>query len=174
MTPAEAVLALRNALSELEGKRISQQEFSNRLGVAVRSVAGYESGANPTGRVLLRLAQLARQYSQFKLESQFLHAFFVELGAESESFLSGASYPDGESGEPGMAYLVWSVDTAAHPEFRHLGFGLTMVLEDALADHPEAHEPLAGLMKIVIAYIKARTREGGYVKARMPKGAKAK
>lgn len=155
MTPAEAVLALRNALSELEGKRISQQEFSNRLGVAVRSVAGYESGANPTGRVLLGLARLARQHGQFKLERQFLHAFFVELGTASDSFLSGASYPAGESSEPAMEYVVWSVDTTMHPEFRDFGFALTVLLQDALADHPEARESLAGLMKIVIAYIKA-------------------
>ncbi len=72
---AEAIKQLRTHLCE------SQQQFSNRLGVAVRTVARYEAAKPPSGHVLLRLAQIANESGREDLRHTFLEAEEIEVSA---------------------------------------------------------------------------------------------
>lgn len=73
MTPeerevAEAIKALRAQLGE------SQQQFSNRLGVVVRTVARWELEQPPKGDVLLRLFDLSQEVGREDLMRVFAKA----------------------------------------------------------------------------------------------------
>ena len=161
MTPAEAVLALRNALSELEGKRVSQQEFSNRLGVAVRSVAGYESGANPTGRVLVSLTQLARKHGQHHLANVFWRAFLQDTGLSRERV-----HFYGFKDEPGTLphyYFFSYTPPDADKRERAAVWAFSDALLEAYSTDPETKE--RGLQKLAAA-TKALTVAGKRGKGR--------
>lgn len=70
---AEAIKALRAELDE------SQQQFSDRLGVVVRTIARYELEKPPGGEVLSRLATIARDAKRPDLQLVFTNAFWREL-----------------------------------------------------------------------------------------------
>lgn len=67
MTVPEAVKKLRTALG------LTQQEFSNRLGLAVTSVSRYETGYSaPTLAVLRQLEKMARETGREDLANFFI------------------------------------------------------------------------------------------------------
>ena len=65
----EAVKSLRLSLGE------SQQQFSNRLGIALGTVARYETKNPPKGPVLLTLADTARKAQRWDLARVFERAY---------------------------------------------------------------------------------------------------
>jgi transcriptional regulator with XRE-family HTH domain len=78
---AEAIKALRAEFGE------SQQRFSDRIGVVVRTVARYEVQKPPTGEMLSKLAALADEVGRPDLRVVFTDAFWRELNEEIESKL---------------------------------------------------------------------------------------
>ena len=83
---SQAVRSLRHELG------LSQQEFANRLTIAVRTVARWENNQPPRGRVLVDLAQLADGKGLTRISRQFLNALQRELGGvntQTESELKG-------------------------------------------------------------------------------------
>ena len=75
---AEAIKALRAEFGE------SQQRFSDRIGVVVRTVARYELQKPPGGEMLGRLAALADEVGRDDLRAVFTNAFWRELNEEIE------------------------------------------------------------------------------------------
>jgi transcriptional regulator with XRE-family HTH domain len=75
---AEAIKALRAEFGE------SQQRFSDRIGVTVRTVARYEVQKPPTGEMLGKLAAIAEEVSRPDLRVVFTNAFWRELTEEIE------------------------------------------------------------------------------------------
>ena len=75
---ADALKALRAEFGE------SQQRFSDRIRVTVRTVARYEAQKPPTGEMLGRLAALAEEVGRPDLRAVFTNAFWRELNAEIE------------------------------------------------------------------------------------------
>jgi transcriptional regulator with XRE-family HTH domain len=72
---SKAVIELRTFLGE------SQQAFSNRLGVALSTIARYETNYQPSGEMLLRLAELAANHREtFGPRDIFYSAYADELG----------------------------------------------------------------------------------------------
>src|SRR4051794_39269066 len=70
---AAAVVQVRNKLGE------SQQAFSNRLGVAIQTVARWETHRPPSGEILLVLAQLASQHGCKQAYEEFTQKYFSDL-----------------------------------------------------------------------------------------------
>ena len=75
---AEAIKALRGEIGE------SQQRFSDRIGVVVRTVARYEVQKPPNGEMLGKLAALAEEVGRPDLRAIFTNAFWRELNEEIE------------------------------------------------------------------------------------------
>ena len=75
---ADAIRALRTEIGE------SQQRFSDRIGVVVRTVARYEVQKPPTGDMLAKLAALADEVGRPDLRVVFTNAFWRELNEEIE------------------------------------------------------------------------------------------
>jgi transcriptional regulator with XRE-family HTH domain len=73
---ADAVKALRAEFGE------SQQRFSDRIGVVVRTVARYELQKPPAGEMLGRLSALADEAGRDDLRAVFTNAFWRELNEE--------------------------------------------------------------------------------------------
>ena len=72
---SKAVVDLRTFLGD------SQQAFSNRLGVALNTVARHETSRPPSGEMLFKLAQLAAKNQQtFPQRDIFFSAYADELG----------------------------------------------------------------------------------------------
>jgi transcriptional regulator with XRE-family HTH domain len=72
---SKAVVELRVLLGE------NQQAFSNRLGIALNTVARYETSRPPSGEMLLRLGQLAAMHHEtFPQRDIFFDAYADELG----------------------------------------------------------------------------------------------
>lgn len=69
---AEAVKSLRQAMG------LSQQQFSDRLGVTVRTVARYELEKPPSGKTLLRFANVAEGVGRPDLKRIFGKAWITE------------------------------------------------------------------------------------------------
>jgi transcriptional regulator with XRE-family HTH domain len=72
---AEAVRSLRASLNE------TQQQFSDRLGVVVRTIARYELEKPPSGDVLLSLAKIAQEAGRSDLADVFQKAYSTELAS---------------------------------------------------------------------------------------------
>jgi transcriptional regulator with XRE-family HTH domain len=75
---ADAIKALRAEFGE------SQQRFSDRIGVVVRTVARYEIQQPPAGEMLAKLAALAEEVGRDDLRAVFTNAFWRELNEELE------------------------------------------------------------------------------------------
>jgi transcriptional regulator with XRE-family HTH domain len=73
---ADAIRALRAEFGE------SQQRFSDRIRVTVRTVARYEVQKPPTGEMLGTLAALAEEVGRPDLRMVFTNAFWRELNEE--------------------------------------------------------------------------------------------
>jgi transcriptional regulator with XRE-family HTH domain len=73
---ADAIRELRAEFGE------SQQRFSDRIRVTVRTVARYEVQKPPTGEMLGRLAALAEEVGRPDLRAVFTNAFWRELNEE--------------------------------------------------------------------------------------------
>lgn len=73
---ADALRALRAEFGE------SQQRFSDRISVTVRTVARYEAQKPPTGEMLGKLAALAEEAGRPDLRAVFTNAFWRELNEE--------------------------------------------------------------------------------------------
>lgn len=70
-----AVAALRHHIGE------TQQQFAARLGLAITSIARYETQRAPSGDVLGRLVDLADEVGRADLAGIFRQALTVELGS---------------------------------------------------------------------------------------------
>lgn len=68
-----AIKDLREALGQ------TQQQFAQTLGTAVTTIARYETGRNPTGQILIRLKDLAREHKQENLDDVFYTALVQEF-----------------------------------------------------------------------------------------------
>ena len=75
---AEAIKASRAEFAE------SQQRFSDRIGVTLRTVARYEVQKPPNGEMLGKLAALAEEVGRPDLRVVFTNAFWRELSGEIE------------------------------------------------------------------------------------------
>ena len=74
MTITEAIRALRKQVG------LTQQQLAVELKLAVSSVARYEAGNKPEGRILYALYQLAAKYEIPEAGGVFLRAAEAELG----------------------------------------------------------------------------------------------
>lgn len=63
-----------------EESGLSQQAFSNQLGIAMVTVAKYESGRLPTGKSLTALHRFATAQGRFDLAKIFEDALLTEIG----------------------------------------------------------------------------------------------
>ena len=70
---AEAIKSLRTELKE------SQQQFSNRLGVVVRTVARWELEKPPSGKTLLELGHVAEEAGRTDLRTMFYRTYSSAL-----------------------------------------------------------------------------------------------
>jgi transcriptional regulator with XRE-family HTH domain len=70
---SRAVVELRTRLGE------NQQAFSNRLGIAMNTVARYETSRSPSGYALLQLFQVANDNLFASLAQVFGEAIWKEL-----------------------------------------------------------------------------------------------
>jgi transcriptional regulator with XRE-family HTH domain len=75
---AEAVKQLRNHLGE------SQQRFSDRVGVVVRTIARYELEKAPIGEILIKFAEIANEAGRPDLRLTFQNAYTKEITANLE------------------------------------------------------------------------------------------
>lgn len=71
---SQAVRKLREALGQ------TQQQFAHTLGTAITSIARYETGREPHGRPLARMAQVAADQGLEDLALTFRRALTRELG----------------------------------------------------------------------------------------------
>jgi transcriptional regulator with XRE-family HTH domain len=94
---SQAVCDLRAVLGD------SQQAFSNRLGVALHTIARYETYRPPSGEALLKLANVAEQHGHLQSRDFFrihyVDEVFKELGFQV------LMVPPTES-EPARGYLM--------------------------------------------------------------------
>lgn len=74
---AEGVKALRATLNE------SQQQFSNRLGVSISTVARYELQNPPQGAILIKLGAIAHEAGREDLRDLFQKAFEASIDRRS-------------------------------------------------------------------------------------------
>lgn len=81
---SEAVIRLREALGE------NQQQFANRLGTAITTIARYETSRPPSGQALVALAKLAVEHDRTDDAILFRKALEKEMGLESRGTPSGA------------------------------------------------------------------------------------
>jgi transcriptional regulator with XRE-family HTH domain len=76
---SEKICALRALLGD------SQQAFSNRLGLAINTIARYETSREPTGEVLLKFADVAEQHGHWQLcdyfRTRYVDEVFKNLGS---------------------------------------------------------------------------------------------
>jgi transcriptional regulator with XRE-family HTH domain len=77
---SDAVIRLRQALGD------SQQQFANRTGTAVGTVARYETSRPPKGKVLARFARLAEEAGRHDIAKNFAEALEGELGPTQAAF----------------------------------------------------------------------------------------
>ena len=75
---------MRNHLNE------SQQQFSNRFGLAVSTVARYETDTPPKGIALMRLAEVAREAGRHDLTWIFDSAFAAAEASSGKSVVASA------------------------------------------------------------------------------------
>jgi transcriptional regulator with XRE-family HTH domain len=74
-------MTLSIAVRELrEASGLSQQAFSQRVGLSLRSIANYEKDRAPTAKSLFQFAKLASQLKQTDLASVFSRAYQTEVG----------------------------------------------------------------------------------------------
>lgn len=73
-----------------EGFKESQEQFARRLGTTVRTIARYEAGSLPPGKMLAQLEQIALQrgIEEWSEETVFRDALLEELGI---TYFSGQS-----------------------------------------------------------------------------------
>jgi transcriptional regulator with XRE-family HTH domain len=101
---------------------LSQQEFSNRMGVALNTIARYETAREPEGLVLLRLAQIARAEGHSDLAWEFDYAFLgwiTDATRGNEIFFATYAPPL----DSGLLML-----TLHNPEEMHLAVKFHLVL----------------------------------------------
>ena len=88
---------LRKALKALrKHTRESQQAFSTRLGLAIRTLAFYEAGRRPEPRVLILLARAAEDAGRRDLADIFLAALAQGLGLHKNIGFLGARREEGK------------------------------------------------------------------------------
>jgi transcriptional regulator with XRE-family HTH domain len=96
-----AVVALRNALD------LTQQKFAGISNTAVTTIARYETSHPPSGKVLLRLAEIAQENGLLDLSIQFRLIYLEEvLGDEYWSTANLSWWSPGEMGPNPYGYLV--------------------------------------------------------------------
>lgn len=74
---SQALIELRKLIGE------TQQQFANRLGTAITTIARYETTRPPRGRVLVRLEQIARSKGHKKCARAFRSALEKEFGVQA-------------------------------------------------------------------------------------------
>jgi transcriptional regulator with XRE-family HTH domain len=74
---SQALIELRKLLGE------TQQQFANRLGTAITTIARYETTRPPRGRVLVRLEQIARSEGHKNCARAFRSALEKEFGVQA-------------------------------------------------------------------------------------------
>jgi len=65
---------------------MTQQQFANAAGLAIRSIAKYDTGGDPSGRALVSLARLAHERGHGDLAIVLWDAFLRESGLDSQGF----------------------------------------------------------------------------------------
>ncbi len=73
-TLLKAVRKLRVAIGD------TQQQFANRLGLAISTIVRYELSRSPHGKVLIQFEKLALEHGQVDLAKVFRQALEYELG----------------------------------------------------------------------------------------------
>jgi transcriptional regulator with XRE-family HTH domain len=124
-----AVKAVREKLGD------SQQVFAGKLGVAIRSVAHYETDREPRGKSLAGLAQLAKQAGLNKEEELFLRAVQQELGAMIVTGLLDHLVPRGDAEHLWVDGLLTVLRTE---KYQHLRPQLAELLRPAIQDSLDA------------------------------------
>jgi transcriptional regulator with XRE-family HTH domain len=104
---SKGVYELRTLLGD------SQQAFSNRLGLALNTIARYETSREPTGEVLL-LSDLAEQHGHFQLRDFFRTRYIDEVFRKLNFQL--LMVPRTKS-EPARGYLMLRLEGDAELEY---------------------------------------------------------
>ncbi|MCU0226915.1 MAG: hypothetical protein MUF01_04695 [Bryobacterales bacterium] len=65
---------------------MTQQQFANAAGLAIRSIAKYDTGGDPSGRALVSLARLAHERGHGDLAIILWDAFLRESGLDFQGF----------------------------------------------------------------------------------------
>jgi transcriptional regulator with XRE-family HTH domain len=101
---SELVIRLRNSLGE------SQQAFSNRLGLALQTIARWETSGQPKGEALLTLARVADEQNQPELAQGFQDAYAREIADFLRRVRVGAVLPDfsDPSGSTGVVMMKFN------------------------------------------------------------------
>src|SRR5947209_4539079 len=87
---------LSKAVRELrEGMGFSQQAFSNALGVALNTIARYETSREPSGEALVKLARMATIDFRWDL-ANFFYTRYLD-GVTKQFHLSKTSVPATDS-----------------------------------------------------------------------------
>lgn len=76
-TASEALKALRAALGE------TQQQFAHRVGMAITTIARYETSRPPRGSVLVTFANIAEENGLHEIATRFNNAIIREMGLVS-------------------------------------------------------------------------------------------
>jgi transcriptional regulator with XRE-family HTH domain len=115
---SKAVCELRTRLGD------SQQAFSNRLGLALNTIARYETSREPSGDVLLMLADLAEKNGHLQLSSFFRTHYLAQVSPKVQSRL--LTVP-GTQSEPPHGFLTWDpkgVKELRYAQACNFAFGL--------------------------------------------------
>ena len=82
----EAVKALRQHL------KMTQQRFAQEVGISINSIARYETGRTPRGRILITLQDLALRVGRQDLYEQFSSALVLEIGIPVTTGIPGIAH----------------------------------------------------------------------------------
>lgn len=148
---ANAIRELRKALNE------SQQEFSDRLGVTLRTIARYELESPPRNhRILFKLRQIAIQAERLDLSRIFSNADRrltedLVYGAVGDNF-------EIESIEPEFSTIMWLRAVAGEEFQRDLDRFLMAAVEKHLKETGQKMEDDEGLMRAFRSYLVNREK----------------
>ena len=99
---SNAVIQLRRSLGD------TQQQFAMRLGLAMTTIARYETSRQPQGDVLLQFARVAEDNGYSKLAQIFRRAMAEEAGFEVPS-IQGRKIFEAQPGEEQIFGAVESI-----------------------------------------------------------------
>lgn len=92
----------------------SQQAFSNRLGLAINTIARYETSREPSGEVLLTLSELAEKHGHFQWRDFFRTRYIDEVFGKLNFQLLMVPRT---ANEPARGYLMLRLEGDAELEY---------------------------------------------------------